>query len=192
MALTDTTHIERSQLIKAESESRNYYERYEISRCRNQNLEITTKSEILRWTNHTNPETLSPTNSPHETFSKILAVLGLSKILANLEGSEQIFPRKSVVGCPWQQDSQYWWNIFLSRSSQMNTTFYQNRPEETENWANLHLEPYNPITSLWNFCRWVADVPPRETFPAARSEEKWLFSQASHSSNHCSEFRLPN
>ena len=91
-----------------------------------------------------------------------------------------------------QQDSQYWWNIFLSRSSQMNTTFYQNRPEETENWANLHLEPHKPITSLWNFCRRVADVPPCETFPAARSEEKWLFSQASHSSNHCSEFRLPN
>ena len=82
-------------------------------RCRNQNLEITTKatkflgdleittkSEILRWTNHTNPETLSPTNSHHETFSKFLAVLGLSKILAILEGSEQIFPRKRLLGAP--------------------------------------------------------------------------------------------
>ena len=76
------------------------YESYEISRCRNQNLEITTKSEILRWTNHTNPETLSPTNSHHETFSKFLAVLGLSKILAILEGSEQIFPRKRSLGAP--------------------------------------------------------------------------------------------
>ena len=32
-------------------------------------------------------------------------------------------------------------------------------------------------SSVWNFCRWVADVPPRETSPAARSEEKRLFSQ---------------
>ena len=76
------------------------YESYEISRCRNQNLEITTKSEILRWTNHTNPETLSPTNSHHEIFSKFLAVLGLSRILAILEGSEQIFPRKRSLGAP--------------------------------------------------------------------------------------------
>ena len=76
------------------------YESYEISRCRNQNLEITTKSEILRWTNHTNPETLSPTNSHHETFSKFLAVLGLSKILAILEGSKQILPRKGSLGAP--------------------------------------------------------------------------------------------
>ena len=29
--------------------------------------------------------------------------------------------------------------------------------------------------SVWNFCRWNAEVPPRETSPAARSEEKWLF-----------------
>ena len=33
-------------------------------------------------------------------------------------------------------------------------------------------------SSVWNFCRWVADVPPRETFPAAKSEEKRMFSQA--------------
>ena len=33
-------------------------------------------------------------------------------------------------------------------------------------------------SSVWNFCRWVADVPPRETSPAAKSEEKRLFSQA--------------
>ena len=30
-----------------------------------------------------------------------------------------------------------------------------------------------------NFCRWVADVPPRETSTAAKSEEKRMFSQAS-------------
>ena len=34
--------------------------------------------------------------------------------------------------------------------------------------------------SVWNFCRWVADVPPRETSPAAKSEEKRMFTQAAH------------
>ena len=34
-------------------------------------------------------------------------------------------------------------------------------------------------SSVWNFCRWVADVPPRETSSAAKSEEKRMFSQAS-------------
>ena len=33
-------------------------------------------------------------------------------------------------------------------------------------------------SSVWNFCRWVADVPPHETSPAAKSEEKRMFSQA--------------
>ena len=33
-------------------------------------------------------------------------------------------------------------------------------------------------SSVWNFCHWVADVPPRETSPAAKSEEKLMFSQA--------------
>ena len=33
-------------------------------------------------------------------------------------------------------------------------------------------------SSVWYFCRWVADVPPRETSPAAKSEAKRLFSQA--------------
>ena len=33
-------------------------------------------------------------------------------------------------------------------------------------------------SSVWNFCRWVADVPPRETSPSTKSEEKRMFSQA--------------
>ena len=33
-------------------------------------------------------------------------------------------------------------------------------------------------SSAWNFCRCVADVPPRETSPAGKSEEKRMFSQA--------------
>ena len=48
------------------------------------------------------PETLSPTNSHHKTFSKFLAVLGLSKIFDTLENSEQKFPRKRSLGAPWQ------------------------------------------------------------------------------------------
>ena len=67
------------------------YESYEISRYRNQNLETTTQSEILSQ---------SP-NSHHETFARFLAVLGFSKILAILEGSDEIFPRKrSLARCP--------------------------------------------------------------------------------------------
>ena len=33
-------------------------------------------------------------------------------------------------------------------------------------------------SSVWNFCRWVADVPLRETSPAAKGEEKRTFLQA--------------
>ena len=33
-------------------------------------------------------------------------------------------------------------------------------------------------SSVWNFFRWVADIPPRETSPGVRSENKLLFSQA--------------
>ena len=34
-------------------------------------------------------------------------------------------------------------------------------------------------SSVWNFWRWVAEDPPRERSPAARSEEKRFFSQTS-------------
>ena len=33
-------------------------------------------------------------------------------------------------------------------------------------------------SSVWNFCSQVADVPPREKSPAAKSEEKRMFSHA--------------
>ena len=35
-------------------------------------------------------------------------------------------------------------------------------------------------SSVWNFCRWVADVPPCEMSPAVKSEEKRMFSQATY------------
>ena len=69
----------------------------------------------------------------------------------------------------------------------MNTTLHQNRPEDSQNWTNLYLEPHGYriryvnidfASSVWNLCRWVADVPPPETSPAAKSEEKRMFSQA--------------
>ena len=34
------------------------------------------------------------------------------------------------------------------------------------------------VSSVWNFCRGVADVPLRETSPAAKSEDKRMFWQA--------------
>ena len=33
-------------------------------------------------------------------------------------------------------------------------------------------------SSVWNFCRWNEDVPPREKFSVVKSEEKRMFSQA--------------
>ena len=34
------------------------------------------------------------------------------------------------------------------------------------------------VSSVWNFCRWVTDLPPCEMSPAAKSEDKWMFLQA--------------
>ena len=45
-------------------------------------------------------------------------------------------------------------------------------------WLLDFLCKHRFASSVWNFCRWVADVPPRETSPAAKSEEKRMFSQA--------------
>ena len=33
------------------------------------------------------------------------------------------------------------------------------------------------VSSVWNFCLWVAEVPSRKTSPAAKREEKQMFSQ---------------
>ena len=41
----------------------------------------------------------------------------------------------------------------------------------------------NFTSSVWNFCRWVAEIIPCETSSAAKSEEKRLFSQAMSSLN---------
>ena len=45
-------------------------------------------------------------------------------------------------------------------------------------WLLHLLCKYWFMSSVWNFYRWVADIPPRETSQVGRSEEKQLFSQA--------------
>ena len=45
-------------------------------------------------------------------------------------------------------------------------------------WLPDLLCKYWFTSSVWNFYRWVADVPPHETSQAARSKEKQLFLQA--------------
>ena len=39
-------------------------------------------------------------------------------------------------------------------------------------WLPDILCKHSFTSSVWNFCRWVADVPPCETSPAVKSEEK--------------------
>ena len=76
---------------------------------------------------------------------------------------------------------------FAGAHSQMDTTRYQNRPGRNLKfnkfafgslWLPYLLRKHWFTSSVSNFCRWVADVPQRETSPAARNEEKRLFSQA--------------
>ena len=45
-------------------------------------------------------------------------------------------------------------------------------------WLPHLLCKHRFLSSVWNFCHWVADVPPCETSPAGKSKEKQLFSQA--------------
>ena len=99
-----------------------------------------------------------------------------------------------------EQNSQYLWNILFSRRSvwvllelvsRWTQTF---KPKSTKRHVKLDKfvfgTPWLPdllckhwfASSVWNFRRWVADVPPRETSPAARSKEKRMFSQAN---SHC-------
>ena len=47
-----------------------------------------------------------------------------------------------------------------------------------ENIRFSSLSAAGDVSRVCNLCRWVADVPPRETCPSAKSEEKRMFSQA--------------
>ena len=80
------------------------------------------------------------------------------------------------------QNSQYLWNIFVSRRSiwvllahVRRWTQHFNLPKSTRKNVKLNKSafgtPWLPdllckhwfTSSVWNFCRWVADVPSRET-----------------------------
>ena len=58
-------------------------------------------------------------------------------------------------------------------------------------WLRDLLCKYWFTSSVWHFCHWVEDVPPRQTSPAARCYEKRLFSQASNSANSTPSPPLP-
>ena len=93
------------------------------------------------------------------------------------------------------QNSQYLWNIFFSRRSiwvllelvrrwTQNCTKIDQKKCKIEQTCIRNLRPtwFIMLTLIYvismEFCRWVADVPPCETSPALKSEEKQLFSQA--------------
>ena len=89
----------------------------------------------------------------------------------------------------------YLWNIVFSRRSiwvllSSLADEHNTSPKSTRRHAKLDKFIFGSpwlldslckhwfASAVWNFCRWVADVPPRETPPAAKSEEKRMFSQA--------------
>ena len=106
-------------------------------------------------------------------------------------------PQRSNVNAKnLEQNSQYLWNILFSRRSvwvllELVGRWTQNfKPKSTRRHVKLDkfvfVTPWLPDllskhwfeSSVWNLCRWVVDVPPPETSPAAKSEEKRMFSQA--------------
>ena len=93
------------------------------------------------------------------------------------------------------QKSQCLLNILFSRRRiwvllELVGRWTQKLPKSTRRHVKLYkfvfVTPWLPdllckhwfASTVWNFCHWVADVPPRETSPAAKSEEKRMFSQA--------------
>ena len=103
-------------------------------------------------------------------------------------------PQRSNVNAKnLEQNSQYFVEytlLYKKRLSsagacwRMNIILYQNRPEKLDKvvfgtpWLLDLLCKHWFASSVWNFCRWVTDVPPCETSPAAKSEEKRMLSQA--------------
>ena len=82
----------------------------------------------------------------------------------------------------------------------MNTTLYQNRPEDTQNWTNLYLKPYDCRIYYVNINlrhQYGISVAESQTFlrakrPQRRRARRRMFSQAtrkvySHLNNLCSE-----
>ena len=129
----------------------------------------------------------------------------VQKILDLKSSFEQIFSENYiVVGCPWQTPSEsanhnnffgdFCGDSFKTWKSRSNLssvnhvlpchllqqTVTGNSLLNTVANNSLRKHPFLlallGTSSVWNFCRWVADVPPRETSPAAKSEEKRMFS----------------
>ena len=79
---------------------------------------------------------------------------------------------------------------FAGAHWQMNTTLYQIKSTRRHvkldkfifktPWLLDLLCKHWFASSVWNFCSWVADVPPRETSLTEKSEEKQMFSQANN------------
>ena len=101
----------------------------------------------------------------------------------------------------FEQNSQYLWNILFSRRDvwvllELVGRWTQNLTKIDQKLRHVKLDkfvfgsPWLPdllckhwfASSVWNFCHWVADVPPCETSPEAKSEEKRMFPQARHTS----------
>ena len=95
------------------------------------------------------------------------------------------------------QNSLYLWNIVLSRRSIWVLLELVHRwtqhfilPKLTRRKVKLNKFAFGTIwlpdllskhwftSSVWNFRRWVADIPPHKTSPVAKSKEKQLLSQA--------------
>ena len=104
--------------------------------------------------------------------------------------------RSNVNTKSLQQNSQYLWNIAFSRSRSIEFCWrwladkHNTLPKSTRRHVKLDKfifgTPWLPnilckhwfASSVWNFCLWVADFPPRETSLATKSEEKRMFLQA--------------
>ena len=91
--------------------------------------------------------------------------------------------RSNVNMMNLQQNSQYLWNIISTKEAfKFCWSFFTGEdntlPKSTKRSLlkieqNLHLEPHDMTTEslckhwllswVWNFCHWVADVPPHET-----------------------------
>ena len=107
---------------------------------------------------------------------------------------------------PWERGCQYLWNLVFSRkafefcwSSFLDE--HNTLPKSTRRNVKLNKFAYGTpwlpdlffkhwfTSSVLNFCRWVADVPPRETSPAAKSEAKQMFSQANLTTSRTRSWR---
>ena len=77
---------------------------------------------------------------------------------------------------------------FAGAHWQINTKLNQNWPEDTENWTNFYLEPHDYRIYYVNIDlrhQYGISAPESQTSPAAKSEEKRMFSQAKHSRTRC-------